>query len=174
MIAEAADFRADLEWSHKCEEGDCWRQIYRQAFPRMVAMHNHREDGQHQRAGIDRSVVLDNGKCVWVDEKSRRIADTGDIMLEWLSNDRSGAPGWAVKPLLAHYIAYAFMPTGTAYLLPVEQMQGAWDRHGSAWREKYGDRRAINNGYSTVSTPVPISVLYSAIGQMLRASFEPL
>ena len=166
------DFQTDLAWSHSCDEADCWKQIYKTAFPTMRAMVNHRENGDHQRAGIDRSIILDNSKQILVDEKARRIQDTGDIMIEYVSNDRIASPGWAEKPLLSDYIAYAFMPSGTAYLLPVIQLQSAWLKHKADWLKQFGTKPAKNPDYRTLNCPVPTNTLYSAIGGMLRVTFK--
>lgn len=166
------DFKKDLAWSHSCEDEKCWEEIYRTAFPTMIAMHSHQEDGQHQRAGIDRSVVLINSKQILIDEKARRISDTGDIMLEYVSNDRTGSLGWVEKPLLADYIAYAFIPSGTAYLLPVVQLQAAWAKHKQEWLGRFKTKAAKNNGYNTLNLPVPITILFGAIGQALRVKFS--
>lgn len=174
MTTTPSQFEDDLKWSHECEDANCWLEIYKQAFPNMQSINNHRKDGQHQRNGIDRSIVLENGKVLWVDEKSRRIKDTGDIMLEWMSNDRTKTDGWVVKPLLADYIAYAFMQSGVAYLLPVPQLQSAWAKNRENWILRYGKKYALNSGYRTISTPVPHSVLYPAMGQMLRVRFTPI
>jgi hypothetical protein len=174
MTPSPSQFEDDLEWSHKCEDAECWLEIYKQAFPTMQGMFSHRKDGQHQRNGIDRSITLENGKQILVDEKSRRRKDTGDIMLEWMSNDRTKSDGWVVKPLLADYIAYAFMESGDAYLMPVIQLQSAWAKNRENWVFRYGKKYAQNYGYRTISTPVPHSVLYQAMGQMLRVRFTPL
>jgi hypothetical protein len=168
------DFAKDLEYSHACEDEVCWRQIYQAAFPTMLAMPNHREDGQHQRNGIDRSIILSNSKQLLIDEKARRIKDTGDIMLEYISNDRTNTPGWVEKSILADYIAYAFIPSGTAYLFPVVQLQGAWAKKRDEWIARYGTRKAQNAGYWTHNCPVPTNALFQSIGQMLRVNFTPI
>jgi len=153
--------------------------VYRAAFPDFSTMVSHRRDGYWQRLGVDRSVILNTSRQIKVDEKVRgrnkktnRVYD--DILLEHVSNDRTGAPGWVVKPLLADYIAYAIAPLGRCYLLPVVQLQLAWRDHGHHWRSKWGDRKARNCGYWTISTPVPVKPLFAAIGDCLRCSFEPL
>ncbi len=89
----------------------------------------------HQRNGIDRSIVLQNGKTIWIDEKARgKNKITGkvytDIALEFLSDEAQKTPGWVCKPLLCDYINYAIIPLGRAYLLPVQQLQTAWNRYG--------------------------------------------
>lgn len=167
------DFKKDLEYSHSCEDDPCWLEIYRKAFPTMTDIISHRQDGWHQRAGVDRSVILANSKQILVDEKARRIKNTGDIMLEYISNDRANTPGWVEKSLKCDYIAYAFMPSGIAFLLPVNQLQTAWLKNKIGWLRKYKTRAAINDSYKTLNCPVPINELYQAIGQCLRIRFEP-
>lgn len=173
------DFKECLAQSHAASDLPFWGDCYRKAFPAMIAMHDHRQDGPHQRMGIDRSVVLDNGKFVWIDEKVRgRNKITGrvyeDVAVEELSNEQRKVPGWAVKPLLCDYIAYAIAPLGRCYLLPVQQLQSAWRAHCDEWKAKYKPIRSQNNGYVTLSWAIPVPVLFQAIGQCLRVSFQPL
>jgi hypothetical protein len=160
-----------------------WEDVYRKAFPSMIGMFNHRADGQHQRNGIDRSIVLDNSKQVLIDEKVRgRNAITGkvydDIALEYVSDDRRNEPGWVCKPLLCDYIAYAIAPLGRCYLLPVVQLQEAWNQNGDRWLSEAsrGEFRRIivakNRSWNTLSVNVTVSELFSAIGSCLRVEFE--
>jgi len=179
------DFHKDKAFSHACEDLPCWREIYKAAFPTMSAMVDHRQDGQHQRAGIDRTVVLANGKSITIDEKARRD-DYGDIALEYISNNNTGSPGWVEKHLLCDYIAYAILPTGRAYLLPVIQLQSAWARKKDEWlkiandeSKPWKDRRikpctAKNRGYKTLSLAVPVADLFGEIGAALRVRFQPI
>jgi len=165
------EFNADLKFSHECEDNPCWREIYSKAFPTMQKMISHKQDGCHQRAGIDRSIILSNSKQITVDEKARRIRNPGDIMLEYISNDRTGSDGWVVKSLLCDYIAYAFIPSGEAFLLPVIQLQTAWRKNSKKWLMEYGTRTAKNKGYNTLNCPVKTKPLFIAIGQGLRVNF---
>lgn len=175
------NFAECLKESHKADSLPLWEQVYKKAFPTMMAMHNHRQDGDHQRAGIDRSIILDNGKQVFVDEKIRgKNKITGkvydDIALEYWSDKDKFKPGWVCKPLLVDYIAYAIAPLGKCYLLPVQQLQAAWQEHGEKWRKEYWSITAKNkyNGmyWETISCCVPVNVLFKAIGQCLRIEFE--
>jgi hypothetical protein len=145
------------------------------AFPGCV-MVNHRQDGEHQRAGIDRSLTLPNAKQILIDEKWRSVrADGrifGDVLLEYVSNDKRNTPGWVVKPLRADYIAYAIEALSVCYLLPVPQLQQAWRERATEWISTYRTISAGNDGYRTLSCPVPVRVLYPAIGSALRVSFS--
>lgn len=165
------DFAESLAASHAASDLPIWEQIYRRAFPTFCAMVDHRDDGEHQRAGIDRSVILANSKQLLIDEKVRN-KDYGDILLEYVSNDRFNSPGWVCKPLRADYIAYAIVPAGRCYLLPVIQLQIAWDKNGELWKREFRHVPAVNNGYTTHSVAVPPERLFPAIGGALRVSFD--
>lgn len=165
------DFNESLIASHGASDLPIWRQIYELAFPNFLAMIDHREDGEHQRAGIDRSVILSNSKQVLIDEKIR-LKDYGDILLEYVSVDRTNAPGWVCKPQRADYIAYAVKPSGICYMLPVIQLQLAWQKNGRQWLRTYGTSKAPNKTYNTLNCPVPVNVLFPAIGAGLRVRFD--
>ena len=173
------DFQKSLKKSHAAEDLPFWLEAYRAAFPTMRAMVNHREDGDHQRAGIDRSIVLENSKQILIDEKVRYRNSNGqvytDIALEYLSDQARGTPGWVCKPLLCDYIAYAIAPLGICYLLPVTQLQSAWVNHGEQWISKYfsvvAQNKSNGNYWKTISVAVPAGEVFKAIGQCLRVRF---
>lgn len=167
------NFEESLLASHRASDLPIWERIYRSAFPSFCAMVDHRQDGEHQRAGIDRSIVLQNSKQILVDEKIR-WKPYDDIALEYLSNDRTGAPGWVCKPLRADYIAYAIAPLGRCYLLPVIQLQIAWNRKGEEWKASCPHIKAKNVGYTTHSVGVRPSELFPAIGGAFRVAFSPV
>ncbi|MBU8921818.1 MAG: hypothetical protein KOO63_08360 [Bacteroidales bacterium] len=167
------NFNDSLKKSHAASDHPMWLHCYKQFFPNMLACVDHRQDGEHQRAGIDRSVILENSKQILIDEKVR-YKDYGDILLEYTSVDTTGAPGWACKPLMCDYIAYAILPRGKAYLLPVIPLQRAWASLGANWIKKYGTRQAQNNGYKTLNCPVPFAPLFNALQTAQIANFEPI
>ena len=173
------NFNDSLASSHAASDLPMWMEIYSSSFPGFCAMVDHRQDGEHQRAGIDRSVILQNSKQLLIDEKVRwRNAKTGivytDIALEYWSNAERRVKGWVCKPLRADYIAYAIAPLGRCYLLPVIQLQIAWDRCGDYWIEKFGPPiKAKNEGYTTISVGVPVADLFKEIGGALRVKFQP-
>ncbi len=168
------DFNESLRRSHMASDLPIWLEIYRQAFPDFLACVDHRDDGEHQRAGIDRSLTLANSKQILIDEKIR-WKSYPDIALEYWSDRDRKSHGWVCKPLRADFICYAIAPTGQAYLLPVPQLQEAWRRHGEDWISAYRPSiNAQNRGYVTVSCGVPVAVLFKAIGECLRIKFTPL
>ncbi len=173
--ATVHNFNSQLDFSNRTELDPIWERIYRKTFPGFLSMTSLREDGPHQKLGLDRVLVLGNSKTIFIDEKMRRKI-RNDIALEYISVDTTNAPGWVCKPMTADYIAYGMRDgedatTGVCFLLPVIQLQAAWSKNGEFWKSKYGKFPAQNATYRTWICPVPISVLYPAMGNCLRVSF---
>lgn len=167
MSAAVHSFTASLAESHRVEDLPFWGQVYREAFPDVVGVHRHRANGEHQKAGIDASIVLANSKQILVDEKYRR-KDYGDILLERWSDYARREPGWIVKPLRADFIAYAVLPAGRLYLLPVLPLQAAWRRHGREWMAGEPiDAANEEDGrtWTTRSWAIAPDVLFRAMGE---------
>lgn len=174
---EAYDFGECLERSHAASDLPFWEECYRKFFLTFAVMVDHRQNGEHQKAGIDRSVILQNSKQILIDEKVRgKNRITGrvyeDIALEEWSKLEARVPGWVVKPLLADYIAYAIAPLGVCYLLPVIQLQAAWKIHHKEWRNPKRRIESKNKGYHTLSWGVDVPVLFAAIGDCLSTTFK--
>jgi hypothetical protein len=172
------DFTASLAKSHAAEDLPFWEKCYRDFFTNYQTMVNHRQDGEHQRAGIDRSIILSNSKQILVDEKCRFRNSNGrvyqDIALEYISNDRTGSPGWVCKPLRCDYIAYAIAPLGQCYLLPVNALQRAWSQHGKFWIGQHWTAKAKNRGYTTHSVCVPVKTVMRSISTAMFTRFDPI
>lgn len=162
-------FQESLAKSHAQADAPWWESVYRAAFANFAGMVSVRDDGWAQRGGIDRVITLSSGKTVTVDEKVRE-EDWPDILWEYWSSVEHKTPGWCAKDLACDYIAYAFVPSQTCYLLPTLQLRKAWREHHSKWVE-LGNRRengfrivnAQNNGYRTRSVAVPIRESLDAI-----------
>jgi hypothetical protein len=170
-------FYDDLQFSHDASDNPIWKEIYGQFFPTAKEVVDYREMGEHQLLGIDRMIALGNTRAIYIDEKVRRKDYGGDIFLEVWSSEERQTPGWIQKPLYVDYIAYAVLESGKAYLLPVLQLQEAWIRHGEQWEAKYGTKKAFTNlvydgGYHSVGVPVPVDILFRAIGGCLRCDFK--
>jgi len=148
---------------------DWWLPIYRRAFPTLMSAVAVKQDGWAQRGGIDRLLTLSCGRTYTVDEKIRS-ADWPDVLLEQWSDEARKSPGWVQKPLACDFIAYAHAPAATCVLLPVPSLQRAWRQHGRQWVGLYGQRRAQNQGYKSVSVPVPRGVLMQAIVEAMFVS----
>lgn len=159
---EVHDFRKQLAYSEKASEESFWIAIYQKAFPDMVNCMSGSGDTQSQRMGIDRVILLSNGKTLYIDEKKRR-KKYPDFCLEYISVDKTGAPGWMEKDLCIDYLGYAFMPEKTAYLLPWLLLKRGWNYYKEEWKKKYFKVEAINKGYKTISVAVPISIVLGVV-----------
>lgn len=160
------DFKQSLALSEAYSDASWWLDVYRAAFPRLRSAVPIKQDGWAQRAGIDRKLTLSCGRSITVDEKVRTV-DWPDFLLERWSDEARGSPGWIQKPLLCDFIAYAFIPSATCYLLPTETLQRAWRLHGKEWAARYPEIRAQNRGYVTVSIAVPRAVLLQALSDAM-------
>lgn len=164
------DFQASLRRSQEQADAPWWGEVYRRAFPDFDGMHCVRDDGWAQRGGIDRVVVLRSGKTVTIDEKVRD-KDYDDILLEYWSDYERRTKGWVAKELACDFIAYAFVPSQTCYLLPALALRRAWREHWRHWVETFRRVEARNRGYTTVSVAVPIDELFLAIDAALRVQW---
>ncbi len=165
------DFEESLAQSHAQADAPWWQEVYRQAFPGLATMVCVRNDGWAQRGGIDRVLTMHSGKTIWVDEKVRE-KNWPDILLEYLSDEERGSLGWVAKELACDFIAYAFIPSQTCYLLPFQTLRRAWRGNGRGWIAKYKRIPAQNKGYVTVSVAVPISVLMAALGDAMKVRWS--
>lgn len=156
------NFRERLNMSIAASDEPFWSAVYEKAFPDMVNHMLCNGDTVSQRMGIDRVIHLSNGRNLRIDEKKRDKVYP-DILLEYLSNDQTGAPGWIEKPLFIDYLAYAFMPTQTVYLFDWLMLKRAWSHYGPTWKRQYRHIEAQNVGYKTKSIAVPIKVVQRAI-----------
>lgn len=164
-------FADSLARSHTYEDAPWWREVYTKAFPGFAGMVSVRQDGWAQRGGIDRVITLKSGRTVTVDEKVREKS-WGDILLERWSDEARKIPGWVQKDLACDFIAYAFAPDRTCYLLPFLPLRRAWRDHGRVWAERHKEVRADNGRYVTVSVAVPIEELFAAINGALVVSWS--
>lgn len=175
-------FSESLARSQAFSDDPLWEDVYRQVFPDMVALVDHRGSGYWQALGIDRSIVLASSKQILVDEKVRwPNPGTGevyeDILLEYESDSERDRPGWVEKPLLADYIAYCISGLSRVYFLPVIPLQRAWRAHKEAWLAGYGIREARNEeggrAWTTKGCPVPVEVLFEALRESLSVEYIP-
>jgi hypothetical protein len=180
------NFEDRLHGSHAYGEAPWWKEIYDQAFPRMVSMEELSFDQSAQEHGVDRKIILDDGHSYNIDEKVRTV-DYGDFLAEiWSVYPYEGEPpyrripgrsveGWVPNPKHCDYVAYAVVPTGTCTLLPSAGLEAAWTQHGARWRtlaskreQGFGWIRATTEGrYATISISMPWSEIHSAIADAL-------
>jgi len=160
------NFQDSLAKSQAQANAPWWHNVYKQAFPTMESSVCVRDDGWAQRGGIDRVITLASGKTLTVDEKVRE-EDWPDILLEYWSSKENRTRGWIAKDLACDFIAYAFVPSETCYLLPFLSLRAAWRDNHKKWVGQYRKIEAKNPGYTTVSVPIPIPVLLTALNESM-------
>lgn len=166
-MTAAHDFKERLAYSERPSDESFWQCFYRQAFPNYLTSCPAPGDTDSQRSGIDRVIVLTNGQLVRIDEKKRERT-WNDFLLEYVSVDRTGAPGWIEKELTIEYLAYAFMDTRKVYLLDWNSLRRAWVCYGNVWKQRYPVRKARNRDYNTLSVAVPIPVVLCAMSEYIQ------
>lgn len=166
-------FTRSAERSRQFANAPWWYDVYRLAFGNSLASVVYvNGDGWAQRGGIDRVLTLTSGRTVTVDEKVREEVYPDILLEQWSDTDRR-IPGWIQKSLACDYLAYAFIPTETCYLLPVLTLQRAWRMHGQEWIRECGNPvRAFNEErgrrWTTTCIPVPIPVLMDALSDAMK------
>lgn len=175
-------FQESLALSENYTSAPWWEDVYRQAFPGFLSMQVIHDAEWGQYAGIDRIVILKSGTTLYIDEKVRS-RDYPDIALERWSDKQRRKPGWIQKNLACDFIAYAFIPSQTCYLLPFPQLRRAWKLFGPEWIEKakreeeagipFKDREypiiyAENPTYTTESIGIPRDILRDALFDAIK------
>lgn len=170
-------FADSIDKSNSDRAHQYWTAAYRSLLGDQLSGTIWVTDTDQQRRGVDRLLVLMNGRVIGVEEKLRskiytRPGDPLDILLEYLHSD--GLPGWIDKPLAAEYLAYSWEPTREVYLLPTLLLQLAWEKNKSDWHGKAGlsedgfrythTTNSVNGrSYVTHCLAVPLKILQIAM-----------
>ena len=169
-MTEQLDFHERLQFSQGKEITETLDRFYLKAFS--AERIKRLDEGRFldiQREGVDLLVFGPHGAQT-VEEKIREKAyDPPDVFLETVSVDKTGAPGWAVKPFQARWLSY-YRPQGDVVLFPGWGLRPVVRSNIEAWKVEYGEKRVFNNGYSTYGVPVPDEVLWREIDDMLGAT----
>src|SRR6266516_6955850 len=151
-------FYDKLAYSLNDDDEEIWYNVYHSFFTTFRSFQRV-ESIKQQRKGRDRIIILDDNSKVFIDEKKRpkhyRTNGKTDIILEYLSVDTTGAPGWIEKNLSIDYVAYMIVPIRRVAFLPWKELKCAWDINKSEWLSTYHIPPAPNVGYKTWSVAVP-------------------
>ena len=161
------DFQEQLEYSAELSNESSWIDFYRRLWPNMIGAIRIDAYSQQQLWGIDREILLPNGKRISIDEKKRKH-DYGDLLLElWSVADfdnktntilRGIKPGWAIDPdKRCDFVAYAIPSVGKCYLLPFELTRITLLANLTQWTHNtsYYPKAARNQSYWTINIAVP-------------------
>lgn len=153
------DFGAYLDAENKETNASFWTLIYRSFFPDLLSLEVMPRGSAAQRAGVDRVLVLGDGRRVAIQEKVRNLSRP-DLLIEIshvASNGRTW-PGW-IEHTSADFLLYVQRPTGTARLWSMPALSRAWTLNRHGWLLRYTTLIANNGRYRTRSVPIPLSVL---------------
>jgi len=175
--APVYDFAQQLEWSKANSDESQWNAFYQRLWP--DARYVLTPDRESQRAGIDRRIVLPNGRNILVDEKLRSTARWSDVLLEeWsvfygVGNPRNKV-GWSLDMnKRVDFVAYAIPLLGLCYLLPFELLRQTYIANKDPWhqvRSAY-PLDAQNVGYRTRNCAVKWSVLREAMAVQMHRRY---
>lgn len=172
------DFNRSLSKAARDAKLPCWDAWYRQAWPQLDEA-KEIDNFKWQKLGIDRALFAHDGDLLALIEEKLRDRDHGDVLLEFVSNDVAGTPGWVEKKQESHVCAYAIRETGVCHLFPTKSLQEAWAANGERWKALYGVKAAKNYGrydseeYQTLSCPVPLVVLCSHVPGYRAVECDP-
>lgn len=165
-VMKLNDFNKDLQYSFESSEDKLLNDFYRWKYPNLKEIIPIKNNMKLQKAGVDKVIVLKNGKKLKIDEKKRR-KDYGDILLEEWSVLHAKKKGWTGDPAkITDYVVYAILPANTLYWLPYDLLQFTWRTNYYKWKKKYGIKKAFNRshgGYITTNIAVPLNILLEAL-----------
>ena len=126
------------------------------------------QDLQAQRSGIDATLsgwVMEGVAFSCDVEEKVRDKDYGDVLLELVSDDVRGRPGWAVKGAESKLLLYAIRSTRRGWVFPMQTVQAVTRARRDEWQRRYGTRVARNATYRSINVPVPLREFVHAVDQ---------
>lgn len=90
------NFNIDLQYSLDLTRNEDFDKFYHSIWKNQISLIEYMDFKTHkqeQLKGIDKKIILNNGKVITIDEKCRR-KDYGDIFIELRSNTKTNKPGW--------------------------------------------------------------------------------
>jgi hypothetical protein len=157
--------------------------VYRDYWPdhQGVLSNDVHNDAQH--AGADRLIYLWSAKPLSIEEKIRR-GFWRDVLLEFISNSVTKAPGWVTKKNGNDFLVYALPEMGRYRMLPQEPLYQLWRKRGAQWTKwaetEYGGfkiresgTRGSNGGYKSQSVAVPEHVMVAEFGRACLRTILP-
>ena len=177
------NFQDQLEYSAELSDEMAWVAFYKRLWPDMIAAVRIDKNSQFQRWGVDREILLPNGKRFTIDEKKRKL-DYGDLLLEeWSVADfdwttktviKGKKIGWALDTeKRCDFVAYAIQSSGKCFLLPFEMTRQTCIHNLQRWKQNQNwyPKPARNNGYTTVNIAVPFSEFRIRLWEQMHRKF---
>lgn len=123
-------------------------------------------DKRLQKQGIDKTILLKNGKKCTIEEKFREPKfwnnRSTDILLEYISIDKDDIPGW-VYTSKADYLVILYknesIEESQVYVFPFNPIR-EWVMHNDLKFKSYPDVVAHNTNWNTISKIVPVNDIF--------------
>jgi hypothetical protein len=152
-----ADFRQDFEYADNPENRARVEAIFQREWPGIAVERASKEDDlRHVDFWCDGL-----GKRLGVDVKVRR-ADYPDVLIEYVSKQETGAPGWSVIDGLTTHDLYLWPSSYWMVYHPL--LVWAARRNEQEWRARYGINPTRNKGWTTEWLVVPDAEFMAALG----------
>jgi len=144
-----ANFEQDLKRGERFEEK------IDEYFVGEFAFNIRRVNMTGQRSGIDRTWTNPEGITKTIEYKAdTKAAETGNVFIEIVSNDRTGKAGWAFTSQ-ADFLVYLVVGMGTLYFCEMaavkKHAEGKWQRYRRVFCKNVGK-------YSSEGLLVPLDV----------------
>lgn len=181
-MKEVHDFEEKLSESEDQSLEPQWEAFYRGYFPDYHQMVRLKRDGELQKRGVDRLIILQCGKHIYIDEKVIRRWYGHILLEEWSVADydkesdtlMSGKKvGWALDDSkLCDYVAYCVPERGWCAMIPFQELKTVFRRNIEEWRKEYGNPAVANSpGYQTVCVKVNWDTIVKALQYNMRRRF---
>ncbi len=127
------------------------------------------KNSELQKMGVDKLIKCNN-IVIAIEEKYRRKI-YNDFLLELVFNDNKNTDGWLFYNK-CHYLVYTFVAKlgVEGYILPMALLRKIFIGNEESWRNNYNIKKALNNGYNTLNTPIPKEVLLESLLKEVRKS----
>jgi hypothetical protein len=174
-ITQLNIFSDQLGDSYDVEMNNLLNTFYKKFFQNIkdIIVHDHNfstgdqkvKDKALQKQGIDKTIILENNKKIFIEEKFREYKFWDirfkDILLEYISIDNKDIPGW-IYTSKSDYIVIVFKgleyDESELYIFPFKKIK-KWVFDNPDIFRKYPNIIAPNVGWNTISKPVPLTVI---------------
>lgn len=169
-------FGERLDYSNRMSDEPSWTDFYRRVWPNVHHLIRVEGDCEHQRNGIDRIVILKDGREFRVDEKKRERSKKtlkvyDDFLMEAYGDLAKKKLGWSVDPTKrCDFITYAIAEIFKCYLLPYELLRMTCRANWQEWTKGH-PLDAQNNGWVTRNYAIPWQVLFAAMEAQMKRAF---
>lgn len=172
------DFAERLAYSAELSDEPSWVEFYSGLWPQMITCVRIDKNSKWQKWGVDRMVLLPEGRQILIDEKKReRNKKTGIIYDDFLCEEYSVLEkqkvGWTLdESKQCDFIAYAIPEIKKCYMLPFELLRLTCLQNLQTWKSNRAPCDAQNNGYRTRNWPVKWQSLFDAMRREMTRSYD--